>query len=87
MASLPSHDTRFLAPKALVMDLLAWVAARPRTYRETMEAWRTSCPRLPVWEDAIGHGLVAVVCGDDGIGKPGVRLTLKGRALLDGQDT
>ena len=40
----------------LLLDLVEWVAARPRSYRETMEAWRTSCPRLTIWEDAInGH--------------------------------
>lgn len=42
--------------QALLLDLVEWVAARPRSYRETMEAWRTSCPRLAIWEDAInGH--------------------------------
>lgn len=46
-------------PKAaLVLDLLEWVAARPRTYAEVMEAWRTSCPRLTVWEDALDGGLL-----------------------------
>ena len=43
----------------LMMQFLAWVAARPRTYSETMDAWRTSCPRLSIWEDALGDGLVA----------------------------
>jgi hypothetical protein len=43
---------------ALVLDLLEWVAGRERTYREVLEAWRTSCPRLPVWEDANDRGLV-----------------------------
>jgi hypothetical protein len=43
---------------ALVRDLVAFVAREPRTYRETLEAWRTSCPRLTVWEDAIERGLV-----------------------------
>ena len=37
---------------ALVLDLLSWLAARERTYGEVTEAWRTSCPKLPVWEDA-----------------------------------
>ena len=45
--------------KALILDLIEWVAARPRPYSEVMEAWRTSCPRLPVWEDACDHGFVA----------------------------
>jgi hypothetical protein len=45
----------------LVMDLVEYVAARPRTYDEVIDAWRTSCPRLTVWEDAIDRGLIA--CG------------------------
>jgi D-3-phosphoglycerate dehydrogenase len=63
------------APVALVHDLVAWVAERPRTYRETMDAWRTSCPKLPVWEDAIEGGLIA----SDGLV---VSLTDAGRAFL-----
>ncbi len=42
----------------LILDLLEWVGRRERTYQETLEAWRTSCPRLPVWEDANNRGLV-----------------------------
>jgi hypothetical protein len=45
-----------LAP--LTLDFLAWLAAEPRDYHDVMEAWRTSCPRLTVWEDAIDAGLV-----------------------------
>lgn len=37
----------------LILDLVEWVAARPRTYSELMDAWRTNCPRLTVWEDAL----------------------------------
>lgn len=43
---------------ALILDLLEWIGPRPRTYREVMEAWRTSCPRLPVWEDANERGYI-----------------------------
>ncbi len=66
----------------LLLELLAWVDARPRTYRETMDAWRTSCPREPVWEDATSAGLVEVVARDgaDAV----VRLTATGRAALAG---
>jgi hypothetical protein len=46
------------APLALVLDLLEWIGSRPRSYVEVMEVWRTSCPRLPVWEDAVDQGLV-----------------------------
>ncbi len=42
----------------LVLDLLEWVASKPRPYREVMDAWRTSCPRLPVWETANEQGLL-----------------------------
>ena len=42
----------------LVMDLVAFVARQPRPYDEVIDAWRTSCPRLTVWEDAIDRGLI-----------------------------
>jgi len=38
--------------EALILDLLEWLAQSERSYQEVMDAWRTSCPRLPVWEDA-----------------------------------
>jgi D-3-phosphoglycerate dehydrogenase / 2-oxoglutarate reductase len=43
---------------ALILDLLEWLDGTPRPYVEVMEAWRTSCPRLPVWEDANDRGFV-----------------------------
>ena len=49
-----------MATSSLTLQLLAWVADRPRTYGETMEAWRTTCPRLTIWEDAVSDGLLAV---------------------------
>ena len=42
----------------LVFDLVEWVNREPRTYAEVIEAWRTSCPRLTVWEDAVDRGFV-----------------------------
>jgi len=42
----------------LVLDLLEWLGRKPRRYSEVMEAWRTSCPRLPVWEEANLRGFV-----------------------------
>ena len=42
----------------LILDLLEWLAARPRPYAEVLEAWRTSCPRLPVWEEANTRGFI-----------------------------
>ncbi len=44
---------------ALILDLLEWVGPEPRPYAEVLEAWRTSCPRLPVWEDANDRGFVS----------------------------
>ena len=42
----------------LVFDLVEWVAKQPRPYAEAIDAWRTSCPRLTVWEDAFDRGYV-----------------------------
>ena len=42
----------------LVLDLVEWVAKEPRPYAEMLDAWRTSCPRLTVWEEACDRGLV-----------------------------
>ena len=42
----------------LILDLLEWIGRAPRPYAEVMEAWRTSCPRLPVWEDATDLGFI-----------------------------
>ena len=44
---------------SLILDLLAWIGDEPRPYAEVMEAWRTSCPRLPVWEEATDRDLVS----------------------------
>ena len=45
---------------APTVQLLAWIAEQPRRYAETIEVWKTSCPRLAVWEDALADGLVRV---------------------------
>ncbi len=70
------------ANQALGLQFLAWVGERPRTYAETMEAWRTSCPRLSIWEDCHGAGLVAVRPNPAGMAAADVELTPAGRALL-----
>jgi hypothetical protein len=46
--------------EALILDLLESLAPGPRAYAEVIEAWRTSCPRLPVWEEANARGFVAL---------------------------
>jgi hypothetical protein len=44
---------------SLVLDLLEWLGPEPRPYGEVLETWRTSCPRLPIWEDANERGFIA----------------------------
>jgi len=44
---------------ALVLDLVEWIGREPRPYSEVIETWRTSCPRLTIWEDAVDCGYVA----------------------------
>ena len=65
--------------EALILNLLVWVGERPRTYEEVMAAWRTSCPKLPVWEDASDRGLIEIERGIVGV-------TAAGRALLEQHD-
>jgi hypothetical protein len=65
-------ERTFSAP---TLELLAWISERPRSYAETMEAWKSQCPRLTVWEDAIADGLVTV-------GRDGVLLTSGGQRAL-----
>ena len=64
----------------LVLDFLEWIAREPRPYAEVMDAWRTSCPRLTVWEDAIDQGLAERrhATGPGTVIEP----TAEGRALL-----
>jgi hypothetical protein len=64
---------------ALVVDLLEFVSQAERDYLEVMDAWRTSCPRLPVWEEANERGLVARAFEN---GRSIVRVTPEGRAFL-----
>jgi hypothetical protein len=66
--------------EALILDLLEWIAVNERSREEVMDHWRTSCPRLPVWEDANDRGLVTVVPVN---GRCVVRITALGRELLE----
>jgi hypothetical protein len=64
----------------LILDLLEWIGREPRSYADVIDAWRTSCPRLTVWEDAIDRGFAAREH------TPGrevmIRLTESGRGFL-----
>jgi hypothetical protein len=62
----------------LICDLLEWLAREPRTHAEVMDGWRTSCPRLPVWEEATDKGYVARR-------GPLVEVTPQGRSFLVAQ--
>ena len=80
MSSLPaSHDP---GVPGLQRQLLRWIDAAPRTYGETMDAWRTSCPRLPVWEDSLADGLVCIEQQAGPHAEARVVLTKDGRSRL-----
>jgi hypothetical protein len=74
-------DGPAIANPALVLQLLEWLAAGPQPYPEVMRAWRTSCPRLSIWEDALHVGFVRL---EHAQGEPGLRVRLapEGSAFL-----
>ena len=63
---------------ALTLQLLEWISDHPRSYAEVLDAWRTSCPRLTILEDASIAGLIDCAAGNG----RAVSLTPKGEALL-----
>ena len=65
--------------ESLILDLIEFVSTGERTYAEVMDAWRTSCPRLPVWEDANDRGLIST---DVANGRSIVTPTAAGLELL-----
>jgi hypothetical protein len=69
--------------ESLILDLLDWLATADRSYPEVMDAWRTLCPKLPVWEEANDRGLVI---REDVNGRCVVRITPSGRDLLVQRD-
>ncbi|MBV9076439.1 MAG: hypothetical protein JO048_03015 [Methylobacteriaceae bacterium] len=66
---------------ALTVQLIQWIGPEPRSYRDTMEAWRTSCPRLSIFEDAMSAGLIERVAGAS-LADAQVRVTEAGRRHL-----
>jgi hypothetical protein len=68
--------------ESLILDLLEWLTERERSYEEVLDAWRTSCPRLPIWEEANDRGLVMT---EQVEGRCVVRVTAVGVALVDGR--
>jgi hypothetical protein len=69
-----------MSTEPLILDLVESVAVAPRPYKEVIEAWRTSCPRLTVWEEANERGLIAMLWETDGALL--VRATEAGREAL-----
>jgi len=74
---MPSNVTEPV--NALTLQLLEWITHHPRSYPEVLDAWRTSCPRLSILEDACIAGLIDCASDAGHI----VSLTPKGKALLD----
>jgi hypothetical protein len=73
-------EARKIGNETLVLDLVEWIAKQPRSYADVMEAWRTSCPRFPIWEDVVELAFVTRVNGE----APGemIHVTLAGQAFL-----
>ena len=71
----PTGMNEALPATAPTVQLLGWIAEQSRGYAETIEVWKTSCPRLAVWEDALADDLVRVERGR-------VLLTAAGRNVL-----
>jgi hypothetical protein len=69
----------------LMIQFLEWVSSRSRTYAEAMDAWRTSCPKLSIWEDALIEGLVQVAFHGPSQER-NVTLTPRGAAMLEGSN-
>jgi hypothetical protein len=74
------------AANLLMLEFLAWISSRPRTYAETMEAWQTTCPRHTVWEDAVIDGLIELNRTDT-LSNPEVTLTPRGKAILNANNS
>jgi hypothetical protein len=69
----------------LMIEFLAWVADRRRTYGEAIEAWQSHCPRHTTWEDAMINGYIAID-RRNGVRDPEVTLTARGAAVLNGNN-
>ena len=75
------NETRVEPAIHLRRQMLEWISEHPRSYAEVLEVWRTSCPRLSIWEDACIDGLIEC----ESSGARIVSLSPKGRAFLHDQ--
>jgi hypothetical protein len=74
-AALTYSEHEMTQAPALTTQMLVWLAEQPRSYVETLDAWKTSCPRLSIWEDALADRLIRIQAGH-------VHVTPAGRAFL-----
>lgn len=77
MGNASEENRRGRPTRAPTLQLLESLAAHPRPYAEVLETWRTSCPRLSIWEDACIEGRVD--CAPE---SHLVTVSARGRALL-----
>ncbi|CAN7703507.1 hypothetical protein LJR289_005716 [Pseudoduganella sp. LjRoot289] len=66
------------AHETLTLQMLEWIQSQPHSYAEVLDVWRSSCPRLAIWEDACADGLIACERGCAGL----VSVSEKGRRRL-----
>lgn len=64
-----------------MLQFLTWVSTHPRTYAETIDVWRSNCPRMTIWEDALSDGLIRIE-NDGPISQSRIVLTDRGMAML-----
>jgi hypothetical protein len=74
------REARTIENETLVLDLVEWIAKQPRAYADVMEAWRTSCPRFPIWEDVVDLRFVSRVRSKDCVEM--IHVTTAGQAFL-----
>jgi hypothetical protein len=79
-AKRPKKPANTPPADALMLQFLNWVAERPRSYDDAMEAWRSTCPRHTIWEDALEESWIEVYTDGSAVR---VALTTSGRAVLD----
>jgi D-3-phosphoglycerate dehydrogenase / 2-oxoglutarate reductase len=71
--------------ESLIVDLLQWIGPHPRPYADVIDAWRTSCPRLPVWEEANARGFIDHIHETGLVAR--VAVSHRGRAHLESHAT
>jgi hypothetical protein len=69
--------------RLLTVQFLTWLASGERSYGEVKQAWRSTCPRLTTWEDALDAGLIEFARSTGRVGDRSiVALTPRGRDFL-----